>query len=308
MKTTTNYLIFRRAGGARSLGFRLGATSIVLAKAARAGLVAGIVVLALLGALTFADNARLERAKAENAALKERLVDGHERLAALDPVLREMGRGTVLANRRFGMDLPDPAQLAFSVGGAVNPDTALMQSIPSVRLANRIAARGTAVNRFVEENRRQLDDIEEVAKRKLLAWRYHPSVKPCQGRVTSEFGFRIHPVTGTFKMHSGLDIADAPWTPVLATADGVVSEVSNRPESFYGQLVRIDHENGYQTLYAHLAAPAVKPGQFIQRHQLVGYMGSTGRVTGTHLHYEVRRNGDPVNPRRFILPPSVMVD
>ncbi len=308
MDQKTSYLVLRRTSGKKSLSLRVGQGAFAFAKAVRRVLVLGCLVLALMGSLFAYDAVRRGTAASRNADLKARLAQKRTELETIGGTLSQMGKTTVLANRRFGMELPDPAVVALSVGGPIDPDSALMQAIHGARLSSGLDARVRAMKRFLSENRRQLGDIEKIAQQKLLAWRCHPSIKPCPGRITSEFGYRIHPVTGKFKQHMGMDIADAPWTPVLATADGVVAEVSHRPESFYGKLVRVDHENGYQTLYAHLASAAVKPGQFIQRHQLVGYMGSTGRVTGTHLHYEVRRDGVPVDPRRFILPPAVMVD
>ncbi|MBO7131149.1 MAG: M23 family metallopeptidase [Fibrobacterales bacterium] len=308
MDQRTSYLVLRRTSGKRSLSLRIGRGTFFCARNAARILAVGGLAFALMASLVAYDTVRHAKAASRNAELKTLLAQKQLELDGLDATLAQMGRTTVLANRRFGMELPDPAVVALSVGGPVDPDSALMQAVPGARLSSRITSHVHAMKRFLSENRRQLGDIEKIAQQKLLAWRCHPSIKPCPGRITSEFGYRIHPVTGMFKQHAGMDIADAPWTPVLATADGVVAEVSNRPESFYGKLVRVDHENGYQTLYAHLASAAVKPGQFIQRHQLVGYMGSTGRVTGTHLHYEVRRDGQPVDPRRFILPPAVMVD
>ena len=113
-------------------------------------------------------------------------------------------------------------------------------------------------------------------------------------RVTSGFGVRYHPLLGTMRMHSGVDLAARMGTPVLATAEGRVSAAGWH--GGYGQFVAIEHGNGYQTRYGHLAYIAVQQGQAVHRGDLVGYVGSTGMSTGPHLHYEVRQGGQALNP------------
>jgi murein DD-endopeptidase MepM/ murein hydrolase activator NlpD len=109
-------------------------------------------------------------------------------------------------------------------------------------------------------------------------------------------------------MHEGLDIANSVWTPIYATADGQVKEVSSI--SHFGNMVRISHDSNdeYITLYAHMQKAAVTQGQAIKRGDVIGYMGSSGRSTGPHLHYEVHHNGRPVDPMRFIVPIDQIVD
>jgi murein DD-endopeptidase MepM/ murein hydrolase activator NlpD len=117
-------------------------------------------------------------------------------------------------------------------------------------------------------------------------------------RFTSGFGYRRDPKNGRRRMHAGIDLAAPQGTPILATADGVV--VSAGAEGGYGQTVRIRHEFGFETLYAHKSRIRVKPGQQVSRGDHIGDMGRTGRVTGVHLHYEVRHNGRPVNPMMYV--------
>ena len=117
---------------------------------------------------------------------------------------------------------------------------------------------------------------------------------PISGRLTSRFGMRGHPVLGGYRQHSGVDLAAPTGSPVLATADGVVSFADWR--GGYGLLVSVDHGGGVQTRFAHLSRIMVRPGERVSKGQLVGLVGSTGRSTGSHLHYEVRRNGWAVDP------------
>ena len=117
-------------------------------------------------------------------------------------------------------------------------------------------------------------------------------------RFTSKFGFRRDPKTGGRRMHSGVDFAAGLGTPLYATADGVV--VHSGWQSGYGRLVKIQHEFGIETRYAHMSKLRVKVGQRVSRGQHIGDMGASGRVTGVHLHYEVRVGGKAVNPMIYI--------
>ncbi|MCB0407648.1 MAG: M23 family metallopeptidase [Bdellovibrionales bacterium] len=126
-----------------------------------------------------------------------------------------------------------------------------------------------------------------------------PSIKPARGWFTSRFGYRVDPFTGKPMMHAGLDIAAPPGTPVYAPADGVVSFVGY--ESGYGKLVSIDHGYGVVTRFAHNSRLLVEKGQKVSRRDVISTVGSTGRSSGPHVHYEVRVHGVPVDPRNYIL-------
>ena len=117
-------------------------------------------------------------------------------------------------------------------------------------------------------------------------------------RFTSGFGTRRDPVTGGRRAHNGIDLAGPRGTPVVSTAEGVVSFAGR--QSGYGNLIKIRHAFGYETMYAHLNKIHVKVGERIARGDHIGDMGNTGRSTGVHLHYEVRQSGKPVNPMTFI--------
>ncbi|MBT5375290.1 MAG: M23 family metallopeptidase [Nitrospinaceae bacterium] len=126
-----------------------------------------------------------------------------------------------------------------------------------------------------------------------------PSIWPTRGWVTSNFGFRKSPFTGLREKHEGWDIAARNGSPVRATADGVV--VVEGREYGYGNLVEVDHGYGLVTRYGHNSKHLVKVGDRIKRGQVVSLVGSTGRSTGSHLHYEVLLHGVPVNPKNYIL-------
>lgn len=126
-----------------------------------------------------------------------------------------------------------------------------------------------------------------------------PSIWPTKGWVSSEFGTRVSPFTNQKEFHQGLDISTRKGTPILAPADGMVSEVGSNYG--YGKIIALKHGYGLKTRYAHLDKILVKNGEHVKRGQTIALVGSTGRTTGPHLHYEVHLNGVPVNPLRYIL-------
>lgn len=126
-----------------------------------------------------------------------------------------------------------------------------------------------------------------------------PSIQPiAKFTFTSAYGVRSDPFQGSAAMHAGIDLASPTGTPIYATADGVV----DRAEWFggYGNMVEIDHGKGVATRYGHMSRIAAHPGERVKRGELIGYVGSTGRSTGSHLHYEVRIDGRAVNPVPFL--------
>ena len=126
-----------------------------------------------------------------------------------------------------------------------------------------------------------------------------PSLAPTRGWVTSDFGYRSSPFTGTREFHRGLDIAGRVGTPIVAPAEGRVRYVGEHPA--LGQTVILRHGYGLETVYGHLSEVAVKAGQKVKRGEIIARMGNTGRSTGPHLHYQVQAKGVPVNPRNYIL-------
>ncbi len=132
-----------------------------------------------------------------------------------------------------------------------------------------------------------------------------PSQMPVEGyTLTSDYGMRNHPVLGGRRNHKGVDLAAPSGTPVYATADGLVSKAERF--SSYGNYIQIEHGGELQTRYAHLSGYAVANGDMVRKGQLIGYVGSTGRSTGPHLHYEVRVAGDAVDPRPYMLAEAVV--
>jgi murein DD-endopeptidase MepM/ murein hydrolase activator NlpD len=142
-------------------------------------------------------------------------------------------------------------------------------------------------------------ELWELAKEKEARRASIPAISPVKNpTVVSGFGMRYHPVYKILRRHTGVDIIGKKGTPIYATADGVVIM---EPEGYsgYGIMVHINHGRGYQTLYAHLSKAIAKPGKKVKRGEIIGYMGSTGLAIGVHLHYEVIKNGEKVNPIHY---------
>jgi murein DD-endopeptidase MepM/ murein hydrolase activator NlpD len=161
---------------------------------------------------------------------------------------------------------------------------------------------GTEIARLTRESGRlavALDSVESRLAERVRWISSMPSLMPVRGILTSGFGTRSDPLTHGPGLHQGLDIAAAPGQPVLAAADGIV--VLAGIQSGYGETVFLAHGFGITTRYGHLSEITVRAGQRIHRGDIVGRVGSTGRSTGYHLHYEVRIDGNPVNPLAYVL-------
>lgn len=132
---------------------------------------------------------------------------------------------------------------------------------------------------------------------------HQPSIFPVTGRITDSFGYRIDPFTKSKRHHKGIDIAQRLGTPVKATAAGtvIIAKHNYKKNSGFGRVVKINHGNGYITIFGHLHEVFVKPGQKVKRHEIIGTVGSTGRSTGPHLHYEVKKGAVSLNPKDFII-------
>jgi murein DD-endopeptidase MepM/ murein hydrolase activator NlpD len=142
---------------------------------------------------------------------------------------------------------------------------------------------------------------EQKAAQRALIKRYTPTIWPLRGRVASHFGGRLDPFTGTAgDVHLGLDITGIYGSPVRSPADGLVIFAGRKSD--YGNLIIIDHGNGVTTRLGHLSRFEVKVGRTVSKGEIVGNVGMTGRTTGPHLHYEVRLNDRPVNPRLYLPP------
>jgi murein DD-endopeptidase MepM/ murein hydrolase activator NlpD len=140
-----------------------------------------------------------------------------------------------------------------------------------------------------------LKEVLLKADGKAIELKNLPSILPVRGTLISGFGMRSHPVYGRGHFHTGLDFACPVGTPIHASGDGIVS-FAGGDDNGYGIQVDIDHQNGFQTKYAHLSRVVVAPGKQVKRGEMIGYSGSTGLSTGPHLHYEIMKGGVKIDP------------
>ncbi len=162
-----------------------------------------------------------------------------------------------------------------------------------------IQKRINRLQRALVSQSKSFEEVYELAKSKDTMLKCIPAIQPVSNkdlkRLASGFGMRIHPIYKIAKMHTGLDFTADIGTEIYATGDGIVESIESK-YSGYGQHVIINHGFGYESLYAHMSRVAVSPGQRIRRGQIIGYVGNTGASTGPHLHYEVMKNGEKVDP------------
>ena len=212
-----------------------------------------------------------ERLRSSARVLEQRLAGLGQQLAQFEDRTRRLAIVAGLPTESAGLGGP------FARGDAADP--------ASPERPQAIAAR--------------LDALENQLARREALTASTPTVAPVRGLVNSGFGSRADPFTGSRAFHTGLDISTRWREPVLATAGGTVFRAGWSAD--YGNVVEIDHAAGYRTLYGHLDVILTRAGQQVARGDRIGLVGSTGRSTGPHLHYEVRRADHAVDPLQFIL-------
>jgi murein DD-endopeptidase MepM/ murein hydrolase activator NlpD len=263
--------------------------------------------LGLFGLLTIGHYVTLLGASGENSVLKEenaqlrsQVLLVQEKVAHISATLDRVERFDAKL-RTAVTSLQDPERnLAIGPVGVQGPEAPPSGPAPAAEqnvsgLPGRLGSLETEAARQ-EQSLRELQEYFDD-QRSLLA--STPSLWPTRGWVTSDFGTRLDPYSADRQMHEGLDIATPHGQQVHTPSDGVV--VFNGVEGGYGKVLVIDHGYGVKTRYGHLSEVFVKLGDRVKRGEKVAAVGNTGKSTGPHLHYEVRVNGIPENPRKFIL-------
>jgi hypothetical protein len=211
---------------------------------------------------------------------------------------------------RFGMNIISSDVRKAGVGGPPSIEEIVLASLndPNVVRTDIVRERIASLERQLELQKSTFSRMMNQVVRRYDYMAQCPSIWPVMGgRITSPFGSRTDPFFEQRAFHEGIDIANAIWTPVYATADGIASFVGVKGS--FGNTIVIEHQNSdYETLYGHLQQTAVVSGQPVRRGELIGYLGTSGRSTGPHLHYEVHKLKRPANPMDFILPTDAMVD
>jgi len=189
----------------------------------------------------------------------------------------------------MGMGGPSPSDIREKLKGEKDGNGLVRQMKADIeRLQSEAVSR--------EESLSELERLLESKKEILI---HTPSIWPVHGWITSGFGFRTNPFTNLSQMHEGVDISNRTGTPVMAPADGIISDIGN--DASIGKIVVISHGFGMTSRYGHLSKVLIKVGQKVKRGDKIAEVGTTGQTTGPHLHYEVRLNGIPANPMRYVL-------
>lgn len=211
------------------------------------------------------------------------------RLAELDKRLRFM----------LNQDESWTKSPVMGIGGSSSQHSSPLHERDNFEVAvrNMHQSLDTLENRCFQIKQDKADLIHVLEKHRILL-DSTPSIWPVRGWLSSSFGKRKSPFTGEYEFHRGIDISAKMNTPVVAPSDGVVTAVCRKRG--YGNTLKISHGFGLMTRYAHLEKSLVKPGQQVKRGEIIAAVGNTGRSTGPHLHYEVCRNGVPVDPLLYI--------
>jgi len=264
-----------------------------------AGMVFATVVI--LFAYNFFDSPKEKMLKRENEQLTLQLELFNSRLNKIVTVLEDIqSRDDNIYRVIFESD-PIPSSVRKAGFGGADKYSKLEGYKNSDLLINT-TKRLDIISRQLYIQSKSFDYIFEKAKRKTEMLSCIPAIQPISNKdlthIASGFGYRVHPVYKTMKMHTGIDFTAAKGTPIYATGDGIVNSETGQ-KSGYGLAIIIDHGFGYKTLYGHCNSIIVNPGEKVKRGQVIGYVGSTGLSVGPHVHYEVIKNGVQIDPVNF---------
>jgi murein DD-endopeptidase MepM/ murein hydrolase activator NlpD len=251
--------------------------------------------------LQFYETPKTRNLKRENQRLMTQYELMYKNLENVEKVLADLQqRDDNLYRVIFEAD-PIPNSIRKAGFGGVNK-YAQLQSLDNSELVINTARKLDIIAKEAYVQSKSYDEILALAQNKEKMLASIPAVMPISNkdlkRTASGWGFRIHPVYKIRRFHYGMDFTAPVGTEIYATGDGVVKEVDNS-HSGYGRCLVIDHGFGYQTLYGHMSEFKVKQGQMVKRGSVIGYVGNSGTSTGPHVHYEVHKNGKPVNPQYF---------
>ena len=239
--------------------------------------------------------------KADNQILRTKMSYVSDQVEKGLAYLEMTKRTDTQLRKVLGMD-PSMFNKEEGYGGPQGNDLAEFRRLLDAKAEEiRETTLNNSIQQMQEESRRRLSSYSEITI--YLTDRHNgaratPSIWPAEGRITSSYGYRIHPLRLSTEHHSGLDIANEAGTPILVSADGVVRH-SGWAQG-YGMCLVVDHGFGYSTLYGHMSELLVSEGAAVRRGQAIGRMGSTGTSTGNHLHYEVWTGGLPRDPMKFL--------
>ncbi|HAI83580.1 MAG TPA: peptidase M23 [Chitinophagaceae bacterium] len=264
-----------------------------------AALVTAIIIVAI--AFQYIERPQETLLKQQNKELQQNYTILRKQVDALTAQMDELSkRDNEVYRSVFEADpIPDSARL---VAMEKNKELALLATLSENDMVASMTQQLNTLSKRIAYQEKSYSEIAGMVKNKERLLKAIPAIQPVSNknlnRIASGFGYRIDPVYKVTKFHAGLDFTAPQGTPIYATADGRVKEAGYN-SSGYGNHVVINHGYGYETLYGHMVRIKARAGQTIKRGEVIGYVGSTGKSTGPHCHYEVHKNGKPVDPIYF---------
>ena len=264
-----------------------------------ASIVTGIIIFAI--AFQYIDSPKEKLLRQQNEDLREGYAVIEERIKQLELKMGEItNRDNTVYRSIFEADpIADSARIKDM---EQKKEVQLVQRMGSTNLLNTIIDQLNNLSLRIAFQEKSFNELIEMVNNKAKLLAAIPAIQPISNkqlsRIASGFGFRIDPIYKTPKSHMGLDFAAPTGTPIYATSDGII-KFSGFSTNGYGNHVIISHGFGYETLYGHMVRVSATQGQQVKRGQVIGYVGSTGKSTGPHLHYEVHKSGVQVDPINF---------
>ncbi len=245
-------------------------------------------------------NSKIESLKRSNEYLATRFDEMKEKVVSITNQLESIESRDDELRTILGVGEIDSDTRDVGIGGT-NFNFELTSAADGVEGASFVEGQLDIISKLEREVKLELQSYQDLITTyyaKEDSMRYLPALNPIiEGRTTSSFGMRIHPVLKTSRKHPGIDLAAKVGTPIYAAADGVVKLA--RYNGGYGKVIYLDHKYGYETRYGHMSKILVREGQKVKRGDKIGLTGKTGLVTGPHLHYEVLFNGKDMDPRFY---------
>lgn len=255
-----------------------------------------VVVMTIAYNLFSSPKERIQQREIEQYKLQLSMIN--DRMERLEKVAEDMQERDDNIYRVIFEAEPIPSEIREAGIGGSDRYSKLKGFKNSDLIVSTVKKLDELTNKFYIQSK-SFDDVFELAKSKEEMMACIPAIQPISDkykrRISAFYGYRIHPIYKTKIFHEGVDFAAPTGTKVYAAGDGVVLNAA-RSNYGYGNVITIDHGFGYVTAYAHLSAFNVKKGQKVKRGHIIGYVGNTGLSTGPHLHYEVRKNNNRVNP------------
>ncbi|HKO82158.1 MAG TPA: M23 family metallopeptidase [Chitinophagaceae bacterium] len=264
---------------------------------------AALVTAALISyfAFQFVGSPNEKLLRLQNERLRDRYADLNETAKSLARQMTELEKRDNNVYRAIfeANPIPDSAR-AKEIEN--EKEIATIEGMANNQLLSSITQTLSVLSSRVKVQSKSYEQIDNLLKNKEQLLSHTPAIQPVSNkdlnRIASGFGYRIDPVYKTVKMHAGLDFAAPQGTPIYATANGTVTTSGNKGNG-YGNHVIINHGYGYETLYGHMVKVKSSPGQKVARGEVIGWVGSTGKSTGPHCHYEVHKNGNKIDPVYF---------